>query len=258
MSKLTLSSALFVSLSLVGLVACDGGGASTTNNGGSSQGGGGAAQGGGGAGGGGAAQGGGGAGGGGAGGGGAAQGGGGAAQGGGGAAQGGGGAAQGGGGAGGSGGPCGGFAGLVCEPGFYCDYADETCGAGDMQGDCKPSPGACPDVYAPVCGCDQMVYGNDCDAAAAGVDVAPADWCTAPQGLFPCGAHYCQVASDMCVHTTSDVVGIPDSYSCAPLPQPCQQVAVPSCTCAASAANQCGGQCSLSPEGGVVIDCPGG
>ncbi len=69
-------------------------------------------------------------------------------------------------------GQCGGFAGFQCAADEWCDYPDGTmCGAGDQSGTCQVRPQACPAVFAPVCGCDNMTYSNGCVANSAGVDV---------------------------------------------------------------------------------------
>lgn len=44
-------------------------------------------------------------------------------------------------------------------------------------GECKSKPLTCVEVFAPVCGCDGRQYGNDCEAAAAGVNVATLTTC---------------------------------------------------------------------------------
>jgi hypothetical protein len=54
------------------------------------------------------------------------------------------------------------------------------CGIADGTGTCQPRPFACPDVYIPVCGCDLVTYGNDCEAYAAGTDVATSGECPPP------------------------------------------------------------------------------
>ncbi|MEZ4460867.1 MAG: hypothetical protein R3E66_14285 [bacterium] len=65
---------------------------------------------------------------------------------------------------------CGGFAGLTCGAGEYCLYAPEDmCGAADQLGLCEPLPEVCTEDVMPVCGCDGVLYGNPCKAAAAGI-----------------------------------------------------------------------------------------
>lgn len=172
-----------------------------------------------------------------------------------------GGATTGGTGTGGMGGgaPCGGLSGVLCGPNEYCDYPDDRCGDSDSMGVCLPMPQACPGVYLPTCACDGKVYGNPCDAASAGQDVSNLAQCMAPTpDMFGCGHGFCTAAKEYCSTTLSDVPGVPDFFSCVPLPADCG--ASPSCACLP---DPCGapiaGTCAQDPNGGGIrVTCPGG
>jgi hypothetical protein len=64
--------------------------------------------------------------------------------------------------------PC--HGGDGCADGQLCETPPGEC---DGAGSCAPRPDACLTVIEPVCGCDGHVYGNACEAAAAGVAVGP-------------------------------------------------------------------------------------
>lgn len=149
-------------------------------------------------------------------------------------------------------------AALGCAPNEYCDWPVDSCG--DDPSDvpvCTPTPpdGCPPSAGDPVCGCDGIVYVNDCGAGLAGVDVREANDCTPPDGTFACGFLFCDPLFAYCQVSTSDVGGYPNSYGCNALPQACGDA--PSCECLAEEPCADFG-CEESPEGGLLIVCPGG
>ena len=68
---------------------------------------------------------------------------------------------------------CGGLGGgEPCEADEYCHFPDGTCQVDDIGGACETKPnGVCQDILEPVCGCDGLTYGNDCEAAALGISI---------------------------------------------------------------------------------------
>jgi hypothetical protein len=155
---------------------------------------------------------------------------------------------------GGPGQECGGFSGKGCQPHEYCDYPDDLCGGDDSPGVCKGKPGACPEIYSPTCACDNKVYGNACEAQAAGVDINDFGGCPAPKGMFECGHSFCAAGVAYCERTFSDVVGQPHSFACRPLPAACE----PGLSCACLKGEPCGDGCQQVGPGALLVNCPGG
>ncbi len=65
----------------------------------------------------------------------------------------------------------------------FLQYCQKNQGDCDGQGVCSVRPVACPDIWDPVCGCDDITYGNSCEAAYIGINVASEGECPAPRCL---------------------------------------------------------------------------
>lgn len=127
---------------------------------------------------------------------------------------------------------CGGRAGDTCSQDEFCAFeARDICGQADAQGVCEPRPNACPDVYAPVCGCDGQTHGNPCEANQAGTSVQYDGECaTLPDrmcgGTMCTGSEYCHYESDEKVCSQDPATG-----RCKPRPQNCTEEYAPVCGC---------------------------
>jgi hypothetical protein len=150
---------------------------------------------------------------------------------------------------------CGGFVPTEC-PGdaLYCDFDSGDCGNGDGSGTCQPRPVACDDNIAYACACNGQVYTNACEANADGQDLNDYGGCEAPEDTFACGAHFCNLGFDYCRRIVSDVFGIPDDWSCEPLPNNCGDPA----DCACLEDELCGTFCTGTGQTGLRLTCPGG
>ncbi len=68
---------------------------------------------------------------------------------------------------------CEGPDGRACRTGKFCATAEANrCPDAETWGSCRPIPEVCIEIYQPACGCDGQTYGNECEAARAGMAIA--------------------------------------------------------------------------------------
>lgn len=145
-----------------------------------------------------------------------------------------------------------------CKATEWCDVGGFCPNILTKKGTCKPRPTACPDLYAPTCGCDGVVYSSPCDAQASGVDANKAGGCVPPAGWISCGTGFCQSDFSFCIATPNDAISPGDPiktyYSCANLPPACQKAT----DCACFPKNVPCPQTSCTYDKGFTVGCPGG
>ena len=121
---------------------------------------------------------------------------------------------------------CGPFPGGTCPTGEVCNI--RSCGDG-ASGTCVIDPGGdCPAIFAPVCGCDGLTYGNDCERLTAGAAFDHAGRCGTATMCGGIAGIACPVG-DLC-----NITGCyPDAAgTCVPDPGGiCPDVYLPECGC---------------------------
>jgi len=127
---------------------------------------------------------------------------------------------------------------------MYCRRA-QSCQ--DGGGTCEVVPDMCPPVFAPVCGCRNVTYGNDCMAALAEDSVSYEGPCA---NLRTCLNNTNCQPGEYCSKIMSNC---DDTGMCTPLPDSCPGSLAPVCGCDGTSY---GSEC-LANIKGVNVDTDG-
>ncbi|MFO0685966.1 MAG: hypothetical protein U0234_28155 [Sandaracinus sp.] len=129
----------------------------------------------------------------------------------------------------------------VADAGAVCP-ADPTAAVGSA---CSHEGQSCGDCPGPCSFCQLLI----CQGGVwQSVEVLPD--C---QPTFDCGPTSCVRSSEYCVHTLSDIGGVPDDYRCQPMPAGCS-----SCDCLATTGGPWGPSCTDDGAGAVTLVQGGG
>lgn len=153
--------------------------------------------------------------------------------------------------------PCGTRGAPACSDGTFCDFPPEAgCGRADAPGTCQPQPELCPEIFAPVCGCDGVTYDNACFANAAGVSAETEGPCAPDPEGQACGSRGLPECAEgsFCSFAPGANCGRADAPgSCAPRPELCTFEFNPVCGCdGVTYGNAC-----AAASAGVSVDFAG-
>jgi len=109
-----------------------------------------------------------------------------------------------------------------CPEGFACDLS--SCGPGAL-GACVAIPDTCGGLHDPVCGCDGVTYGNECQRLRAGAGLDHQGLCEGDEG--------CGDAGGCGQGRTCDTRGCGDGApgACVAAATPCAAMSDPVCGC---------------------------
>jgi hypothetical protein len=112
-----------------------------------------------------------------------------------------------------------------CPDGQFCSFEVGACADAAPVGTCVNVPPTCPDIDAPVCGCDGNKYQSACAAASASVNVAVEGGCPCGPTIGDCaGGQFCNFPAGTC--------GDPEPVgTCEVVPNDCPDLVVPVCGC---------------------------
>jgi hypothetical protein len=123
-------------------------------------------------------------------------------------------------------------AGIRCQEGLTCLFA--VCG--DERGTCQELAAFCPELYAPVCGCDGQTYSSACHAGAAGMPVISQGACDAEPAPpvagedEPCGGD-AGISCEAGLYCRLNACGDGEGGACRVQPEICPEVYSPVCGC---------------------------